>query len=386
MSPLERAVDSPSGDTSAGELPPPEADRTPLEALERSLVPALESTPCVVSFSGGRDSSAVLAAAVGVARRLGLPLPVPVTIRVVGRPEADEAGWQELVIRHLGLEDWQIIPQGEELDLLGPPAKTALRRYGPLHPSQAFTQLPLFEVAASGSFLTGWDGDGLFGTWQYEGPAALLTRRQKPAPRDVLRLAKGLSPPPLRRRWLRRVAPSFPWLRPAAQAEHDAAWARGMALEPLRWDRRVAWYARRRAVHGVMDTAARLAAASSTEVFHPLLDPPFLSALAHAGGRSGLGGRTAVMRAVFGGVLPDEVLSRESKADFTLAYWGEHSREFARAWNGRGVAGDLVDPDALRKAWLAPVPHHASAALLQQAWLTASGGESEQPLDGAGER
>ena len=36
----------------------------PLEALEHELLPALLRPPCMVSFSGGRDSSAVLAVAV----------------------------------------------------------------------------------------------------------------------------------------------------------------------------------------------------------------------------------------------------------------------------------------------------------------------------------
>src|ERR1700749_707865 len=50
------------------------------EALESVIRPALERSPCLVSFSGGRDSSAVLAAAAALARREGLPLPIPATI------------------------------------------------------------------------------------------------------------------------------------------------------------------------------------------------------------------------------------------------------------------------------------------------------------------
>ena len=41
-------------------------------ALEAAVLPALQRPPCLVSFSGGRDSSAVLAVAADVARRHGL--------------------------------------------------------------------------------------------------------------------------------------------------------------------------------------------------------------------------------------------------------------------------------------------------------------------------
>jgi asparagine synthase (glutamine-hydrolysing) len=384
LTPLERAVDAPLGhDPKAPALPPPEPGLAPLAALERALLPALERTPCLVSFSGGRDSSAVLAAAVRAARRAGLPTPIPLTVRVTGRPEADESDWQELVIGHLGLDDWMIQTVSDELDLLGPRARAALRQHGLLYPSQAFSQLLLLEAAAGGSLVTGWDGDGLFGDWQYARAAAILRGRLRPERRDVLRLLKALAPTVLRREWLRRRAPSFPWLRAKAQAQLDAAWAAELASEPARWDRRVAWHASRRAVRGVMETAGRLAAASRTRVFHPMLDPLFLSSLAQAGKRTGVGDRTEAMRAIFTELLPDDLLRRESKADFTLTYWGPHAREFARGWNGEGVPDDLIDLAGLRSAWLAPVPHHASAALLQQAWLASSGGgQRDQPLDG----
>ncbi len=55
---------------------------TPLAALERAILPALLRPPCVMSFTGGRGSSLVLAAAVQLARSEGLELPVPATIQV----------------------------------------------------------------------------------------------------------------------------------------------------------------------------------------------------------------------------------------------------------------------------------------------------------------
>jgi hypothetical protein len=67
--------------------------RTPAEAIEAVLRPALERAPCLVSFSGGRDSSAVLASATDLARREGLPLPIPATNRFPDAPGSDEAVW-----------------------------------------------------------------------------------------------------------------------------------------------------------------------------------------------------------------------------------------------------------------------------------------------------
>ena len=91
----------------------------PREALASLLRPALANPPCVIAFSGGRDSSALLAVAVDLARREGWPLPIPVTLCFSGAA-TEETGWQEMVLRHLRLDDWVRMQIGEELDLLGP--------------------------------------------------------------------------------------------------------------------------------------------------------------------------------------------------------------------------------------------------------------------------
>src|SRR5690606_42164979 len=59
--------------------PLPHVTTTPRAALEAVIGRALRRPPCYVSFSGGRDSSAVLSVATGVARRGGLADPVPLT-------------------------------------------------------------------------------------------------------------------------------------------------------------------------------------------------------------------------------------------------------------------------------------------------------------------
>lgn len=129
--------------------------------------PALLRQPCVVSFSGGRDSSAVLAVAVRLARREGLALPVPVTMRFADAEDTHESDWQELVIRHLGLKEWVRLDLTDELDLLGPISTDVLLRHGLLWPPNSFAHLVILREAPGGSLLTGLDGDGVFGNWRY---------------------------------------------------------------------------------------------------------------------------------------------------------------------------------------------------------------------------
>jgi asparagine synthase (glutamine-hydrolysing) len=101
----------------------------------------------------------------------------------------------------------------------------------------------------------------------------------------------------------------------------------------------------------------------------PLLHPDFVHALARDGGVLGRGDRTAALRALASDLLPDDVLSRSSKASFTRCYMNNHTREFAARWTGNGVDDQLVDPDELRRIWLGESPAAPTAALLQDAWL-----------------
>jgi asparagine synthase (glutamine-hydrolysing) len=98
-------------------------------------------------------------------------------------------------------------------------------------------------------------------------------------------------------------------------------------------------------------------------------EPALVASVAAAGGFLGWTGRAATMRALFGDLLPREVLERRSKALFANAVFTRHTREFARRWNGTGVDTDLVDAAALRENWLSETPHAPSMSLLQQAWL-----------------
>ncbi len=217
---LERAAGVALGAQSIAPLPDGSTG-TARQALERVIGRLLERTPCVVSFSGGRDSSAVLAVATHVARREGLPLPIPFTFRFPGKPLTEETDWQEHVIRHLGLEEWQHVDLHDELDLLGDIARRCLTEIGLMWPANAYLHVPVFRAARGGTVLTGLDGDGLFGDWRFGHAEAVLHRRTAPRPRDLVRVAFAFSPSPVRRAAYRRRGVFVPgWLSPAAGAEY----------------------------------------------------------------------------------------------------------------------------------------------------------------------
>jgi len=334
----------------------------PLAALEAVTLQALERPPCLVSFSGGRDSSSVLAAAARVARREGLEPPVPITLRFPDAPMTEESEWQERIVRHLGLTKWEVRQIDDELDLVGPVSAAVLRRHGVLHPFNAFFHRPLLEAARGGSLLTGIGGDYLFGGWHWRIPADVLARRKRPVPRDVLRLAYAASPRSPRS-----------WLRPEARRAVAALDATVVATQPLRWREWVRRYPCRRDLKGTRWSLGLLAEDTDALLLHPLVEPHFLAAVARAGGRHGLGDRTMAMRAIFAGALPDALLARPTKARFDDVIWRRESRDFAEHWDGSGVNERLVDPKALREEWLKPEPDKLSALLLQSAWLNAQG-------------
>lgn len=389
LTPLEIAAGVPIGLEDGPALPATGGAVDPVAALDAAVVPALSRPPCVVSFSGGRDSSAVLAVAARVARREGLPPPVPVTLRFPGAPEADESEWQASVVDHLGLDDWVRVDVDDELDLVGPVAAGLLRRHGLMWPPNAHFHVPILDHAKGGSVLTGIDGDGLLASWRWARVAAVLGRRARPRPRDVLRVGLALAPRPLREASdRRRMVADMAWLTPHAAGLLARAWALTGATEPWRWDERVRWWARLRSLRFVVRTFTLMADDAGVRAVHPLTDPAFLAALARAGGRWGLGDRTAVMRRLFTSLLPDEVLVRPTKASLDRPFWNRHSRAFVASWDGRGVDPALVDPAALRATWSAPAPHAGSSTLLQAAWLSRDGGgtsgrqHGEEPLDG----
>ena len=219
--------------------------------------------------------------------------------------------------------------------------------------------------------MSGFGGDELFASWRWRARADALSRRHRFVPRDVLRIAYAALPARAHRwrelRTYRLVG--LDWLRPGAARSASRLAALARAGQPRAWSGWVDWLARRRSVRAPQWSLSLLAADAGTTLLHPLLDPSFLAALAEGGGRLGFGGRTPAMRALFGELLPDDVLSRPTKARYSEALWGRGTREFAERWDCSGLDETLVSADALRRVWARAGPHEDSALLLHAAWL-----------------
>lgn len=357
----------------------------PREALQEVIRPALLRPPCLVSFSGGRDSSAILATATALARREGLALPIPATHRFPAAPKSYEDRWQEDVIAHLGLPDWIRLSATDELDIVGPVAQAVLRRHGVLWPFNAHLHVPLFEHAAGGSLLTGVGGDELFGRRRWFVARDILSGRRRPRPRDLRTVGLALAPPAIRREVLRRRHEiRWPWLHAHVEDlvnRRRAAWS---ATAPVRWDAAVGWWWQSRIRRVVAGTLQLLATDAGTQVVQPFLEPTVLRAAASQFGARGPADRTAAMRAVFGDLLPERLLARKSKATFDHAFFAGHSRVLAAGWTGGGVDSALVDLDRVAVVWNAGQPDPRSFALMQAAWLAQDRRPDDRSTDDAG--
>ena len=355
-------------------LPSIDGSLEPLEALSQAMIPALERSPCLVSFSGGRDSSAILAVAAAVARREGLDLPIPITQRFPHAPESHESDWQELVVKHLNLSDWRILTLSDELDLVGPIAQSVLKRHGVLFPANACTWLPMLQEARGGALLTGIEGDSLFGSWRWDRAVSVLGLRTRPVFRDFFRLGLALAPRRVKKWRMAAKHPlDLPWLKPAALQEACNSYFQWLADEPLRWDLRTRAWTQEKYLAFKIQSYDLIANQAGTMISHPFLDPHFVAALAHRGGRLGFGDRTETMRAVFGDLLPTEVIERRDKASFGAPFLGDHSRALMAQWEGGFVPADLVDEDALRTLWRSEDPARGLTDLLiQSVWVGSS--------------
>lgn len=344
----------------------------PRKALEEVVLPALRRPPCLVSFSGGRDSSAVLAVAVDAARRHDLPLPVPAIMRFRDAPETEESEWQQLVLDHLGARGAEVVELGGELETIGPHAGAVLRRHGLVWPANTYMHMPLLDLARGGSLLTGGGGDELFGTMGAR-HVLLARRRVRPRARDLRTVAFAALPRRVRERaWRALRAPEYPWLTAAGNGSLKRALARDDTSWPARWDAALRHWHRSRAFAGLDLAITALGRDRDVEVTNPFLQPRVLSELALAGGATGFPGRTAAMTQLFGDLLPEATLGRSTKAVFTAPLFGTATREFASAWRGDGVDPELVDVEAVRREWLAERPHFGTTMLLHSAWLSTS--------------
>jgi asparagine synthetase B (glutamine-hydrolysing) len=388
LNPLELAAGVPLP-TGHGLTPVEQSPLSPRAALELAVLPALRRPPCIVSFSGGCDSSLVLAAAVDAARRHGLRPPVPLTIRVREDAASDEREWQELVVRHLLLSDWITLEVGEELDCIGDLAQGVLLRHGVLWPANVHFHVPQLEHAAGGSLVTGIGGDEVFGRSAWERLRLVLARQARPELRDVLRLAAALAPPALRARVEeRRAEVELDWLQPEARREVVAALVRGAVSEPVGWRRRFSWALGLRPLRLGLESLDLLGDDYAVAVRHPLLDPAFVASLASLPASARFTNRNEALESHFMDLLPAALVSRRTKAVFTAPLWGEASREFAAAWDGAGVDPRLVSVDALVHRWRVerqPGPHTLLQSLWLQSRVFSTGDGREQTLDRLGQ-
>jgi hypothetical protein len=376
LSPLEELWGIPLG---ADPKTPPLLESAPVmsprDALEAAVLPALQRPPCMVSFSGGVDSSTVLALATDTARREGLPVPVPITHRFPAVRSTHESEWQESVVAHLGLEDWVRLEWQEELDVIGPIARDVLRRHGLLFPFNSFFHQPMFERAAGGSFLTGIGGDELFTRVTRGLAARLIYEHRRPRARELRRLAFELSPRPIRAAvdaWRDEFFDQFQWIRAPQRRRLRRAYADWHSRTPLRNDRSLRqWWWRSRMLQCGLASMRALAGDFDVLIGHPLGDPGVLQAFARAGGAIGIGSgsRPGGLKRLVADLLPRETLQRRDKTTFDGAFCTEYARAFVAQWDGSGVDGELVDVCALREEWSKELPFAQSLILLQRAWL-----------------
>lgn len=345
------------------------AGREPRDALDDILRSALLRAPCVVAFSGGRDSSVILAAATAVARREGLADPIPVTRWHPGLKAADEESWQRRVVDHLQLVQWHRVRLDGQLDLIGPYARRVLKRHGLVWPSAAHAMLPVMDAAGEGTVLTGEGGDEVFGVHRI---TPLSRIRAGDRSRAALReAAVAFAPSRLRAaattRRLDQVLPT--WLRPVAR---DAVRPLLVADEvdgPLRLRASLRRLLSRRAWVVGRATLDQLADDAGVACRHPFMEPSFVGAVADVSAPLGFPDRTTALETLFADLLPGDVLRRQSKAVFNAALFHDDARAFAASWDGDGIDHDLVDADRLRVEWVGDHPSALSGPLLQVAWL-----------------
>jgi hypothetical protein len=372
LDPLELAIGRPLGTDSAARPLPRPGKATAREVLEAELIPVLARPPCVLNFSGGRDSTAILMLATSVARREGLPDPIPLTWRFPSHPSTDESPWQEQVIAELRLNEWGILKFDEELDVLGEMATGLLRRHGVLWPHVSHLNLPALTRARGGSFLFSSDLQNLLDGWNFARPSEVTRGWVRPERRDARRVAVALLPRVARARLGRtELASHFPWLTPEA---HRLLFARegGHHNMPRRWDRWLAWFGSQRAAAVGERSLALLAREHDVMSHNPFRSPPLLAALATEGGAWGVGGRREIMHRLFGDLVPPAVLERpHTRTEYGGVLWAGRARAFARSWDGSGVDQNLVDVGRLREIWTGPHPWRFgwSASVAQTAWL-----------------
>jgi hypothetical protein len=377
MTALDLATTSMLGREPRSPLPRAQADVPLDEVLFDVLEPALASGRCLVSFSGGRESSILLAAATSAARSRGHPDPIPATLRYPIPATTRDAKVQESLVARLGLHDWERVEIQDELEIAGPYSLRALREVGALFPPNAYTMLPLLDLAREGWLVTGGVFADFFLYWHWAGLASVLARRRRPRRRDAVLLGAALLPGPPRaavaRRRLRR--PPMPWLREDAAREAERRALAEAASVPVRFDQALARQRTHRCFGGAQRSLDALAAAAGARPLMPLRSDRYVAAVAATGGRFGFGDRAESVRRVGGHLVPEEILRRRDDPTIQGVLFRGRSRALVESWTGGGVDPDVVDPAVLHEVWSRETVDWRSSALLQ---LVAAHEESEK--------
>ena len=340
-------------------------------ALERSVLDALQRPPCGVSFSGGKDSSALLALALAVARREGLDEPVPLTL-VPRYPEGQEEEWQRLVLADLGVSEQVTVHVDDELEALGQISTRFLKRHGLRYPWNTHFHQPLLAHVAGGSVITGSGGDELFDPFHWSRLTELRRHPTRVRPRDWQHLAGAALPTPLRARILaRRWFPAMAWLTPAGARSartRVGMWLGSAPRSPRSY--LSSWWWRSRYLQRGIHSLELLGSDEDVLVIAPFAEADVVAGFANERESYSLSSREDAMCQLFGDLLPAEVLRRRSKADFSRLNSGPRTAEFVQGWEPKSVDPALVEPGALRDVWTDDVfLDLRSIGLLKQEWL-----------------
>lgn len=341
-------------------------------ALETRIADAVKAAngQIAVLFSGGRDSSAVLATATAVCRRLGADDPTTVTAVYPNDPATDEYEWRREVLKHLRLTNAVEVEITTERRMLSSQTRSSLEAWGTVWPPAVHTQSRYFDVSPRAVFLTGEGGDGVIDGGRITPLTLVVSDFPRVSKRLLAAAAHSLTPDAIhmanqRRAWA--TGHTWPWVRP--ERRNQVAGALVSPRGPLNWGASRLHVPLQRSVQLVLQNTVVAARRVGADLRHPLLDAHFLTALAGEGGTWGYRGRTDAFRRLFGDLLPDQVLARTTKAAFNTSRWGDGERDFASSWTGTGVDHDIIDYKLLREEWLSESPHPVAQFLVHDAWL-----------------
>lgn len=341
----------------------------------------MRRAPCAVSFSGGRDSSALLAIMLRLSRREGLPEPIAVTQRFPGDVDTEESTWQEMVVRHLRLKEWLRVDLNPvDAELLAPPMVASLKYYGLLWPPLIHLSSSWIPLPPGITVITGEGGDEILGPRRLT-PLRQVIRLARHEPGRLKRemvavVGTGVAPRSLRRRLVeRRMSGSgeLSWLQPGARQRALSVLAADEAAEPFLWRKALRMHPSARALVIGESNRAFIATERGFRFLHPFLESSVIDAIGRAGGPLGYAGRTDAMRKIFGPLLPEAILSRTSKARYNGVAVGPATRAFVERWQGAGVDTSIVNPEALLEAWRRPLVPAGTFGLIQAAWLAMEG-------------